>query len=95
MVIKRIDPLSCAKIVATLYAIMGLVMGAFFSLIALAGGFASDRSGAAGLGALIGVGAIVTFPILYGCVTFVVTIIGAWLYNVMAGLLGGIEMDVQ
>jgi hypothetical protein len=95
MVIKRIGALSCARIVATLYAVMGLVVGGIFSLVALAGGFASDGSGAAGLSALIGVGAIITFPILYGCVTFVVTLIGVWLYNVMAGLVGGIEMDVQ
>jgi hypothetical protein len=95
MVIKRIGALSCARIVATLYAVMGLVVGGIFSLVALAGGFASDASGATGLGALIGVGAIITFPILYGCVTFVVTLISVWLYNVMAGLVGGIEMDVQ
>ena len=43
----------------------------------------------------LGVGAIVFFPILYGCMGFVATLIGAWLYNVVAGLVGGIEMDLQ
>ena len=95
MVIKRIGPMSCAKITGTLYAAMGLVFGAIFSLLALAGGSAPDNSDAAGLGAMIGVGAIIIFPILYGCIGFVATIIAVWLYNVMAGLVGGIEMDVQ
>ena len=37
MVIKRIGPVSCAKITGTLYAILGLVIGGVFSLVALAG----------------------------------------------------------
>ena len=95
MVIKRIGPVSCAKITGTLYAILGICVGAIFSLVSLVGGFASNASEGAGLGALIGVGAIVVFPILYGGVGFVATFIGAWLYNVVAGLVGGIEMDLQ
>jgi hypothetical protein len=95
MVIKRIGPVSCAKIAGTLYAILGLFFGAIFSLVALAGGFASNTSGAAGFGAIVGVGAIVTFPILYGGIGFVTSLIGAWLYNVLAGMVGGIELDVQ
>ena len=95
MIIKRIGAVSCAKISGTLYAILGIVFGGIFSLISLVGGFASNTSGAAGLGAMVGVGAIIIFPILYGGMGFVVTLIGAWLYNVVAGLVGGIEMDVQ
>jgi hypothetical protein len=95
MVIKRIGPMSVAKITGTLYAVMGLIMGAFFSLAVLAGAFGSDDSGPAVFGALLGVGAVVIFPILYGCIGFVATLIAVWLYNVLAGLVGGIEMDVQ
>jgi hypothetical protein len=35
MVIKRIGPVSCAKITGTLYAILGIVVGAIFSLASL------------------------------------------------------------
>jgi hypothetical protein len=35
MVIKRIGPVSCAKITGTLYAILGIVVGAIFSLTSL------------------------------------------------------------
>ena len=63
MIVKRIGPLSFAKLSGLLYAIAGLVLGGIFSLIAMAGGFASDTAGAAGIGAIMGVGAVVVFPI--------------------------------
>lgn len=95
MVIKRVAPFSCGKIAGTLYAILGVFIGAVFSLIAMAGGFASDTVGAAGMGAMIGVGAVIVFPIFYGVLGFVGAIVGAWLYNLGAGLVGGIEIEVQ
>jgi hypothetical protein len=95
MVIKRVGPLSCAKIAGTVYAIMGLIIGGIVSLVALAGGLVSNSGIRAGAGAMLGVGAIVFFPILYGCMGFIVTLIGAWLYNVVSGLVGGIEMDLE
>jgi hypothetical protein len=95
MVLHRVGPVSCAKITGALYLVLGLIIGAFFSLAAMAGGFASNSSQGAGLGALIGVGAIVFFPLLYGCIGFVSTLFFAWVYNVLAGIVGGIEMDLH
>ncbi|RPI50234.1 MAG: hypothetical protein EHM55_21870 [Acidobacteria bacterium] len=95
MIIKRIGPLSCAKLSGLLYAVIGLVLGGIFSLVAVAGGFASDTAGAGGVGAIIGVGAVIVFPILYGLMGFVATLVAAWLYNVVAGIVGGVEVDIQ
>ena len=95
MVIKRVHPVSFAKISATLYALMGLIIGAVVTLISLAGGFTSSSSQGAGFGMMIGAGAIVILPIMYGALGFIVTLIGAWLYNLAAGIVGGIEMDTQ
>jgi hypothetical protein len=95
MVIKRIGPLSCAKMVGTLYVFVGLFMGALFSLFALAGVFASDTTEAPFIGAFVGVGSIIFFPLLYGCMGFVSALIGAWLYNLLAGFVGGIQMEVS
>jgi hypothetical protein len=47
------------------------------------------------MGAMIGVGAIVFFPILYACIGFIGALIAAWLYNLVAGMVGGIELEVQ
>jgi len=95
MVINRIGPVSCAKISGTLYAILGLLGGAFFSLFALAGGLGSNRAGGAFAGAMLGVGAVVFLPICYGLIGFIGSLIAAWLYNVVAGLVGGVEIDVR
>jgi hypothetical protein len=95
MVIKRVGPVSVGKVAGTLYAVFGLLLGACVSLIAMAGGFGSDSSGAGALGALMGVGAIVIFPILYGALGFLFTMIAAALYNLVAGWVGGVELDLQ
>jgi hypothetical protein len=89
MVLNRIGPLSAAKVVAVLYAIFGLIIGAFFSVAAL------FRAGGHGIAPLWGVAAVVFFPVLYGVGGFIVTLITAWLYNVVAGAVGGVELDLR
>ena len=95
MIIRRIGPMSIARLSGMLYAVFGLVFGAIISLVALAGGFASDSEGAAEFGGFIGVAAVVVLPICYGLLGFVATLIGAWLYNVAADAVGGVEVDIQ
>ncbi len=98
MVITRIGVLSVAKIAGVLYAGVGLIIGALFSLIGLAGfagGLASDSAAGAMGSALFGVGAIIVLPIFYGVMGFVVTLISAWLFNIAAGITGGVEIEVK
>ena len=96
MVINRVGPLSVAKIAGALYAIMGLIAGAVISLLAMAGVLSGgEDAGGAAMGALFGVGAIIILPIFYGCLGFVVMAISAVLYNVIAGAVGGVEIDVR
>jgi len=45
--------------------------------------------------AIAGVGAVIVFPICYGLIGFVASLLGAWLYNGLAGTVGGIQVDVQ
>lgn len=95
MVITRIGPMSCARISATLYAIMGIVLGAIFSVAALAGAFTGDSSQEPFAATVFGVAAIIILPVLYGGIGFLATLIAAWLYNVLAGVVGGVELDLQ
>jgi hypothetical protein len=95
MVITRIGPLSCARVCGTLYAILGFIFGGIFSLAAFAGSLASNSSRVGVLRAFMGVGAIVFFPIMYGALGFVFSLLSAWLYNGIAGRVGGIEMEVH
>jgi hypothetical protein len=94
MVIRRVGPLSCAKIAGTLYAVIGLIVGGIVSLVAIAGGFgAADRQSY--LGPIIGTASIIVFPIVYGCMGFIGSLIAAALYNVLASAVGGVEVDLQ
>ena len=92
MVINRIGPLSSAKVVGLLYAILGLVFGAALSLIAAMGGF--GHGGGSG-GPFFGVAAVVFAPVAYGLMGFVTTLIIAALYNGLAKLVGGVEIDLR
>ena len=95
MVIRRVGPLSLAKIAGTLYAVIGLIVGAFLSLFAMAGGFGANSDVGRPYGAMIGAGSIIVFPIMYGCLGFIGSLIGAAIYNVLANAVGGVEVDLQ
>jgi len=95
MVITKVGVLSVAKVGAVLYAGIGLVIGALFSLIGMAGFGAWPGDGGAFVGMFFGVGAIVILPIFYGVLGFVFTLIAAALFNVAAGLTGGIEIETR
>lgn len=95
MVIKRINPMSIAKVAGLIYAVIGLLMGALFSLFAIGGAmFMPEGSGGGAFGAIFGVAAIVMMPIFYGALGFVMTFIGALIFNAAAGVTGGVEVDV-
>jgi hypothetical protein len=98
MVIKRVGALSLAKIAAVLYGGIGLLVGGAFALIGMAGiasRFGSDNPGASFIGPLFGVGAIIIVPICYAIGGFVVALIMAGIFNLAAGITGGVEIDVQ
>lgn len=43
----------------------------------------------------IGVGAIIVFPLLYGFLGFIAGIIGAALFNLVASMVGGVEIELS
>lgn len=95
MIVKRVGPVSFAKIAGALYAIMGFLFGGVISLIALAGLMAGADSGEGPFPGMFGAAAVIVLPILYGCLGFVMTLIMAALYNFIAGAVGGVEVDLQ
>lgn len=97
MVIKRVNPISAAKIGGVLYGLLGLVIGACISVVALlfsgALAAASDQPGGSMFGMFFGVGAIIIMPIFYGVIGFIATLISAALYNVASKITGGVEIE--
>jgi len=108
MVIKRVSPMSAAKMGGVLGVLLGLVIGACVTLLSLAvGSLWSSRmttSGDGSLGAVsgsgafvgmfMGVAAIIVLPIFCGVFSFVMGAIYAALYNLAAKWMGGLEIDI-
>ena len=94
MVIRRIEPFSMAKVLGALYALLGL----FFILIwwTVAGLFSNMMGTDMGLfSVMFGVGSLFIFPVLYSVFGFVLSLAVAFLYNLLADHIGGIEVEFE
>jgi hypothetical protein len=80
--VKRIDPLTLAKVLTITYGLGGLI-GSFLMAIAKAGDFGFF------------IGFIVGFTAVYTLVGFLSGLIGAFLYNVAAKYTGGISVEIE
>jgi hypothetical protein len=99
MVIRRIGVLSLGKISAAIHGAIGLVLGVIFALASLIGGAmgqaARDASVPPALSMLFGFAAIIFMPLIYAVLGFVIGILSAFVYNAVAKLAGGVELDVE
>ena len=92
--IKSVGVLSVAKIMGALYAILGLIAMPLLLLIGLAGSMMPKQGGQnpfAGAGMLFALFA----PIFYGVLGLIFGALGAFLYNLLAKWIGGIELHLQ
>lgn len=92
--LMKIGALSLGKLFGILYALMGLISGIFIALFSLVGFFTSSNNIGV-LGPLFGVGAIIFLPLFYGVMGFILGIISAFLYNVIANWVGGIDIYLK
>lgn len=90
--LKKIGVLSLAKFEAILMAFIGLILGIFYAIL---GTIFGAFTGSAVLGAGLGFLAIIILPILYAIFGFIAGAIGAFLYNLVAGWIGGIEIEFE
>jgi hypothetical protein len=100
MVIRHVGVWSVSRLYGALSAAIGLLIGVCFALVAMLGGMAGAMNSGSGLPsrgpfAVFGVAAIILFPIFYGILGLVGGAIGAALYNLFAGMLGGIELETE
>lgn len=92
--IKRIGVLSLGKVFGILYALMGLIIGAIITLVSLFAAVAFSRYTTAGIGGMFfGIGSVIILPILYGIMGCIAGMITAFLYNLIASWVGGVEVE--
>ena len=83
--ILSISPFQTAKVMAVLYFIMSLP---FVLLMAVTFSFApGPKPPMAGM--------LIFMPVFYTVFGFIFTLIGAWIYNLVAGWVGGIEFTTS
>ncbi len=91
--IKSVGVLSCAKMLGVLYGCMGLLFIPFALIAGLASMATHQANSAIGGAAMLAFGILA--PIIYGAMGFVCGAIGAWIYNLIAKRLGGIEIQLE
>jgi hypothetical protein len=95
--IKKVGVLSFAKIEAALGAIIGFILGLIWAIIGTAFMGFANMAGAtmpSGFSIMFGLAAIIVVPILYAIIGFIAGLIVAFLYNLVAGWIGGIEVEL-
>jgi hypothetical protein len=83
--IRRFGVGQTAKVVGALYALTGLIL---VPVVLIVGMVSPDKSG-------VGPGFALLLPILYGVLGFILTAIGCAVYNFVAGVVGGIEVELD
>jgi len=99
--IRKLGVLSVAKIYAVMMLVISLLISIPYGLFIMIFGAAMMGSGgqsglaAGGGGIVIGLLVMVGLPIMYAVLGFVFGAIGALVYNIFSGLVGGIEIEVE
>jgi hypothetical protein len=96
MVIKHVGVMSVGKLYGVMCAALGLLAGVLFAAIGSLGAGIASASGSSALPfAGIGVAAVIVIPLVYGIFGFIGGLISAVLYNLFAGIVGGIEVTTE
>jgi len=82
--IRRFGVFQTAKVAGALYALLGLVFVPVFLIISMV---TPRQEG-------VGPGLALALPILYGVFGFIFAALGCALYNLVAGLVGGVEVEL-
>lgn len=98
--LKHIGPGSAFKVGMVTYAFLGLLVGICMALFSMVAGSLSSLGGGQAMGGRafgfgFGVGAIIIFPIAYGIIGGIAAAIGAAIYNLVAGWVGGLEVEIN
>ena len=91
-IIKRIAPGSLAKILGLIYAFIGLLIGLFVLLVSI---FASSPEVKEMDFVFLGTAAPIVLPLVYGIMGWICGYIGAWIYNLVAKSMGGIQVEIE
>jgi hypothetical protein len=91
MRIKRLDVLSVAKLVGGAYFLIATVIILPIALIVSAIGLTDELIPGFAIGGV----ALILIPVFYGIAGFISSAIFCVIYNLISGMVGGIEMELE
>jgi hypothetical protein len=103
MTIRRFSVMSVAKMYSLLLFVAGLIIGViyglgfmFFGAMISALAPRGEGQAAGGISSIIiGLVIMIAFPIFYAIIGFIAGAIGALIYNVAAGVVGGVKFELE
>ena len=102
MMVRRIGVLSLAKIQSLLMFVIGLIFGVIYGLFFMIFGAAmsslsrgDDRWMGGVSSVVVGLVMIIAFPLFYGVLGFIMGLISGVVYNLAAGVVGGLKLDLE
>jgi hypothetical protein len=104
MTIRRFGVISVAKIYGLLSFIFGLIFGVIYGLFlilfgaamtAVAGREGIDATAGGVSSVVLGLGMMIGLPLFYGLLGFIMGAISALVYNILAGIIGGIKFELE
>jgi len=103
MTIRRFGVFSVAKVYGLLLFGLGLIIGILYGLFFMLFGAAmsalaprGDSQLAGGVSSIvIGIIMMIAIPVLYGILGFIFGAIGALIYNLVAGIIGGVQFELE
>ncbi|HEY9402206.1 MAG TPA: hypothetical protein VIQ24_05905 [Pyrinomonadaceae bacterium] len=101
MMVKRIGVLSLAKVQGVVMAAIGLIIGLIYGLFFIIFGAVMMSTGAKGAGSAAagglvgGLAMMIIIPVFYAVIGFTIGALSAFIYNVAANAIGGLELELE
>lgn len=93
--IKKVNPLSLAKILSIVYALGGLLLGAIGTIFSLLGVPNPAHLSAGIFLPNFGLASIIFIPIFFALQGFLLGFVFAFFYNLASGWIGGVEVEMD
>jgi hypothetical protein len=91
--LKKIGPLTAGTTLAVIMGCFGLCLMPFFLVMSLVMAHAPNMP--RGFPFIFGLGFALAAPVIYAFIGFLQGVIGAFIYNLVSKVTGGIEVEVE
>ena len=96
--ITSVGAMSLGKVMGMSGVLVGAIFGVLYGLIVImasAFGLGADGGGVAAMGIVGGIAIMVAVPLFYGVASFVFGVLYGWVLNIVLGMAGGLEIELE